>query len=588
MLHNSRLINKAWLPSLVALILLLAACGAGSSTPSTQQGGARAPASQQTLIWPIPGVTDIATLDPALSEDVYSGQAISMLFNGLVTYNDKTELVGDLAQSYSLSPDGLTWTFHLRPNLKFSDGTPLTSADVAYSIDRSLQPATKSGFALSELGAIKDATKLNSGKIKTIIGDSLLTPDPQTFVIITGKRAAYLLDSLTASPATVLEKSLVSKYGMDFTRHLIGGGGGDGPWLLHQYIHRRYLEFVPNPYYYGPKPQLKKVVMPIYSQQDTTYKDYQVNRVDFAFVPTAELAGARALPKGQFREDPALNEEFFTMNYLVKPFDNIKVRQAFALALNKDRIAQYVYKGAVIPTNHIIPQGAAGYNPDLTGPDGVKSTAGNPTLAKQLLLQGLQEEGMSISSLPPITFEVSSGGQQDLRNTWAAAQQMWQSALGIPVKINDTDFNKLVKDITGSIGNGNVMALGVGWNGSPDPYDWMTMQFGPGAGVNLSNYGQNHASDTAQQQQTQQLLAQADANVSNRAQRLQQYDQAEQQIINDVGWITIDQAKTIYVVKPCVVGWPHNSFGQFSVPQSDWASIYISTQGPCSITSDYP
>ncbi len=152
MLHNSRLINKAWLPPLVALILLLAACGGGSSAPTTTQpGAAKAPASQQTLIWPIPGVTDIATLDPALAEDVYSGQAISMLFNGLVTYNDKTQLVPDLAQSYSLSPDGLTWTFHLRPNLKFSDGTPLTSADAAYSIDRSLQPATKSGFALTEL-----------------------------------------------------------------------------------------------------------------------------------------------------------------------------------------------------------------------------------------------------------------------------------------------------------------------------------------------------------------------------------------------------------------------------------------------------
>jgi oligopeptide transport system substrate-binding protein len=589
MLHDSRLINKAWLPSLVALILLLAACGGGGSAPTTTQPGAtRAPASQQTLIWPIPGVTDIATLDPALSEDVYSGQAISMLFNGLVTYNDKTQLIPDLAQSYSLSPDGLTWTFHLRPNLKFSDGTPLTSADAAYSIDRSLQPATRSGFALTELGAIKDADKLNSGKIKTIIGDSLLTPDPQTFVIVTSKRAAYLLDSLNASPANILEKSLVSKYGLDFTKHLIGGGGGAGPWILHQYTHSRFLEFVPNPYYYGPKPQLKKVVMPIYSQQDTTYKDYQVNRVDFSFVPTAELAGAKTLPKGQFREDPALNEEFFTMNYLVKPFDNIKVRQAFALALDKDRIAQFVYKGSVIPTNHIIPQGAAGYNPDLTGPAGVKSTAGDPALAKKLLQEGLQEEGLTIATLPPITFEVSSGGQQDLRNTWAAAQQMWQSTLGIPVKINDTDFNKLVKDITGSVGNGNVMALGVGWNGSPDPYDWMTMQFAAGSGVNLSNYGQNHASDATQQQQTQQLLSQADSNVSNRAQRLQQYGQAEQQIVNDVGWITIYQVKTIYVVKPCVNGWPHNAFGQFSMTQADWGNIYISTQTPCSITNAYP
>jgi peptide/nickel transport system substrate-binding protein/oligopeptide transport system substrate-binding protein len=271
------------------------------------------------------------------------------------------------------------------------------------------------------------------------------------------------------------------------------------------------------------------------------------------------------------------------MNYLVKPFDNIHIRQAFALALNKDQIAQFIYKGTVISTNHIIPQGAQGYNPSLTAPGGVKGTAGNLNLAKQLFNQGLQEEGLTRATLPPIIFQVSSSGSADLSNTYASAQQMWQNALGISVKIEDIEFNKLVTNITGSVGNGNVMAFSVGWSGTPDPQDWTTMRFGADSNLDLSNYGHNHASDVAQQQQVQQLLAQADANVGSPTQRMQQYDQAEQQLVNDVAWLPIYQQTYVYTVKPCVVGWPSNPFG--GVLEPDWANIYISTATPCAIAS---
>ncbi|WP_242527310.1 peptide ABC transporter substrate-binding protein [Ktedonosporobacter rubrisoli] len=584
--------KKVLLPVIMVLATLLAACGSSSTSGGTQTStqAAKAPDKQQILVYPIAGVADLATLDPALAEDVYSSQAIGTMFNGLVTYNNKTQIVPDLAKSYDLSKDGLSWTFHLRPDLKFSDGTALTSADVVYSIDRALQPATKSGFAINELGPIKDADKLNSGKIKTIIGDSLLAPDPQTVVIITSKKAAYLLDALTVSVGNVLEKSFVEKNGTSWTDHLAdtGSGGNAGPWILQNYTRSKSLTFVPNPYYFGTKPQLKKVVMPLYSQKDTTYKDYQVNRVDFSFVPTIKLNDAKALPSGQYRTDPSLRLSWFAMNYLVKPFDNIKIRQAFSLAVNRDLIATKVWKDSVTPSYHIIPNGTAGYNPDLTGPAGVKSTAGDATTAKKLFQEGLQEEGMTTATMPPIVFEVSSQGIQDQRDMYAAIQQMWQSTFGIPVKVNDIDFNKLVKDITGTVGNTNLMAFAIGWTGTPDPQNWMTNQFGPNSTINLGNYGNNQSTDAAQQKQAQQLMEQADAEVASPEQRAKLYDQAEQQLVNDVAWLTLYQVKTVYVVKPCVANWPHNPFGQAGIAyQPDWANIYITNAGPCANTADY-
>src|SRR5881398_3751266 len=193
------------LPTFLALMgMLLVSCGTTSPSQST---GTKASPDKQVLNMAFQTlVSDIKTFDPALSTDAPSIAAIDLVYTGLVQFNDKLEVVPQLAASYSVDKkDGLTWTFKLKPNLKFSDGTPLTSQDVVYSIDRALQPANKSVVAPLYLALIKDSDKLNAGKIKTIIGDSLLTPDPNTVVIIANKKATYFLDALVYSTSYVVE-----------------------------------------------------------------------------------------------------------------------------------------------------------------------------------------------------------------------------------------------------------------------------------------------------------------------------------------------------------------------------------------------
>src|SRR5215472_8096358 len=172
-------------PILLCLMaILLAACGNAGSSPSNAHA-TKAPASKQVYIYPETTIPDIKTFDPALSTDYNSIVAIDMVFTGLVQLDDNLNVRPQLADSWQLGPDGLTWTFHLKPNLKFSDGTPLTSKDVAYSIDRALQPAIKSQTAPIYLALVKDSDKLLAGKIPTIINDSILTPDDNTVVIKT-------------------------------------------------------------------------------------------------------------------------------------------------------------------------------------------------------------------------------------------------------------------------------------------------------------------------------------------------------------------------------------------------------------------
>lgn len=562
--------KKSTMILLCLMVVLLTACSlfGGNSQPAKP---VKAPPSKQIYIAPLAGISDITTFDPALAYDASSISAIQMVFTGLVQLDDKLQVHPQLANSWNISPDGLTWTFHLKPHLKFSDGTPLTARDVIYSIDRALQPTTKSSVAPIYLELIKDADKLLGGTISTLINDSLLAPDNNTVVIMTKKKAPYFLTMLTYPCSYVVEKKLIDTYGANFTDHLAEGGGA-GPFKVTQYIHNKEIDFAPNTNYYGPQPQLRKVVFPFYPQVAAAYTDYQAGRVDTTGIPVSTFASDKK--RSDFHQVLQLWINYYTMNYLVKPFDNIQIRQAFALAIDKTALANNVWKGAVIPTNHIVPQDMPGYNAQLTGPDGTQNLKGNPAMAKTLLQQGLQEEGWSsISQMPAIKLtyasNVSSFGQEV-----TAMIAMWQKVLGVTVTADPVDYNTLLDEVTAATGNAQGLQFwGLAWVAEyPDPQDWLTRQFDSGVPNNSMNYGQNTSNDAARQQLTQQQLESADATSPPTA-RLPVYQKAEQQLVDDVAWMPISQVTAVFLRKPYVVGMIDNEEGQ--IPPDDWANIYV-------------
>jgi oligopeptide transport system substrate-binding protein len=573
--------NRAALVFCCLFVFLCAACDSGNKTsvhPITEM-----PASKQIFVKPILGSPGSIMLDPALVTDLPSASIVNMLYEGLVEISDNGGIQKTLAQNYSESPDGLTWTFTLRDHLQFNDGTPLTSADVAYSLDRALQPATHSFAAAYYLRLIKDSDKLASGQIKTLIGDSILTPDAKTVILVSNRRAAYFLYTLTNQTAYVVEKSFVTKYGSQFTTHL-SQGGSSGPWQLAQYLSQKEIDFAPNAHYAGQKTRLRKIVRPFYMSPGTAYKDYQIDRLDSTPVPVTQIAQVKQAIPGQYHQYPLLAINYLAMNYLVKPFDNIKIRQAFALALNKDLITARVYMGSAIATNHIIPTAIPGSNTNLTGPTGEKGATGDAVLARKLFAAGLREEKLTLKQLPPIVLSVPGSNSAEVREQYAVFQQMWQQALGITVTIDYVDYTKLQNEIGAATNNAHgLMFWYAAWIADyPDAQDWTSLQFARGSQLNNMNYGQNSASDAAQQQAVQQALAQADVNAVP-AQRRQQYQQAEQQLVNDVAWLPIAQQVASYVQKPCVQGATDTPYGV--TPPDDWANVFLSTATPCAKTT---
>lgn len=544
---------------LCLLVLLLAACG-GPTSPS-QSNAPAAPPDKQVLRYPI-GAADFSSLDPALSDASTDYAAVSVIFPGLVRLTSENTVVLDLASSYQVSPDGLSYTFTLHPNLTFSDGTPLTATDVAYSINRALLPATASPTA-SFLSAIKDFLPMLTGQIPTLIGDSLIVRDQGTITIVLSAPAPYFLQELAGLNTHVVRKALIEKYGSSWTDHLEDGAGA-GIFKVASYSHSQGMVLVPNPRYFGAKARLQKLEFLPSNDPATVYKEYLAGQIDYTTIPLTDLAGARS--RHDYSHATILNIVFLSINFLARPFDNVHIRQAFDLAIDKDVLAKNVLHGAYTPTNHLLPQGMPGYNQQGTGPGGVRGTAGNKAMAQQLLRQGLQEDGYSsVSALPPITFTFPNLGQ-DFQNVAEAIVQQWQNVLGVAVQLKVEDPTTFVsRDLPATLGHAGPLQIWLlGYTYLADPFFWLNTFFGTGGSLNDGNYGQTPA-----QQAVQQELAAAATNTNPQG-RVQQYNDAEQKIINDVGWIPLIQAGLDTLINPKVRNLAANG------PTKTWSDIYIS------------
>ncbi len=556
--------RAGWIVGVLVASVLVCVFGSmvlpnGSSSPRPYQTGING-TNSHTFIIGLVTSSGSEALDPVLQASAQEQQVMTMLYSGLTTVNGQNKIVPGLAQSWDAHPsaDGqsLDWTFHLRPGLKFSDGSPLTSADVAYSIDRVFSSPSNEYAYLAPF--FKDANNRLDGKVQTLIGDSLITPDSSTLIIKEQGRGVFLPTMMSTYSFLVLNQALVKKYGSSFTDHL-GDGGSSGPFKVSGSSSPSGLNLVSNPSYYGGKPQLKNVLVRVYSDINAERADYNANNLSVMLAPEYDSLTSAEKSDEQVTLVSAI--DYMDMNFLVKPFDNIKVRQAFALALDKTAIMDGAYKAGSLATNHIIPEGQQGYNPALTGPAGVNSPHGDAALARKLLQQGMQEEGIqSIQQLPAITLTYYSGGSVSRNDEVSLIQQQWNTKLGIKIKLDDNA--QLNDKINSSVNNPHGLQLWLGgWLVDyPDPQNWTSLQFAKGSTWNASNYGQNSSTDAPAQQQVQADLLKADA-IQDPQQRLKAYQAAEQQLVNDVAWLPISQNNQANLVKSNVRGYQTNEGG---------------------------
>jgi peptide/nickel transport system substrate-binding protein/oligopeptide transport system substrate-binding protein len=557
------------------LALLLAGCATADSTGPQL-------AANQTFIFPLAHAASFndLVLDPANTPDIYSGSVVGMIYGHLVTTDYNLNVIPDMATNWDISSDGKQYTFHLQPNLHFSDGTPLTSKDFAYSIDRALDP--KTCVPIFGAGCKPRTTSLVdivgyadrvAGRIPSDIDVGLFAPDAQTFIIKLDSPVAYFLEAMTTSVAIPVERTFIEKIGVDYKDHTdwtahLDKGGCSGPFIIQSYGDGKTLTFAPNPFWYGHKLTLSRVVRPIVPDLTNEYTGYQQGEYDYTDVPVQEYQGAR--DQADFREIGLLSEQFLGLNELSPPFNDLNVRMAFALALNKQLIADHILNGASLPTNHIVPQGQPGFNPNLTAPGGNTHTVTGDVNQAQTLIKGYF--ATCDCKVLPVTLTYPN----DAKRT-SVAQAMitiWQTVLSgswgtVTVTPDPVSFQTLVNtDFTLSLGNpGPLQMWLIGLSAAyPDPHNWLNGVFSPTSPLNVFNYRDDS------QFQAWSLMQRADVE-RDKEMRLSLYNQAEQQLVNAALEIPYAQEKGIWRIKPYIQGY--NPTALQAIADQDWANVVV-------------
>jgi ABC-type transport system substrate-binding protein len=330
---------------------------------------------------------DIATLDPQIGYDWQNWSMIKSVFSRLMDYKPGTsELVPSLAESFEVSPDGLTYTFKLRKGVKFSNGREVVASDVKYSIERAVNPKTQ-GPGAGFFAAIKGHEDMTAGKAETLAG--IETPDDHTVVFKLSRPDATFLHVMAINFASVVPKEAVDAAGGDFGKKPVGSGA----FTLKEWTIGQRIVFERNKdYYLKDTPKVDAFTVEVGQDPLVALLRLQKGEVDIAGdgIPPAKFLEMRNSPDAaeMIVDGEQLQTGYVTLNTKVKPLDDVKVRQALNMAVNKDRIIRII-NGRATPANQPLPPLMPGYDENFTG------YPYDPAKAKALLAEAGHPDGFS-------------------------------------------------------------------------------------------------------------------------------------------------------------------------------------------------
>jgi oligopeptide transport system substrate-binding protein len=461
--------------------------------------------------------------DPATT---HSGEG-KLVFSGLVSFDTDLNLVPELAESWDVSADGTVYTFHLRPNARFHDGRPVTAGDFIYSWERAADPATGSDTVLTYLGDIVGVRAMYDGEADHISG--LRAVDDQTLEVTIDAPIPYFLMKLTYPTAFVVDQANVES-GLEWYRT----PNGTGPYELVRWERFEVMIYARNMDYYLGVPPIPYIVIELYSGIDIRL--YEAGEIDIAGVYPYDVE--RVLDPEQPLSDEVFSSVSLCTSFVVfdvtqPPFDDVNVRQAFVMAVDKQQYIDVLMSGVGLPAEGLYPPALPGHNADLEG------LPYDPEAARRLLAQSRYR---GPAGLPPIVF-TDGGIGNDASPSVAALVQMWEQNLGVSIIVENLEPD-LYYDLVYSGQHGQIVSSG--WCADyPDPENFADALFRTGAQQNLGNYSNPDLDALLDQARVEQDVAR----------RIELYQQAEQIIVQDAPAVFLMHGISYVLVKPYVHGY---------------------------------
>lgn len=426
----------------VVLLWLVAACS-GGATPTvapglqTPPGEPRAPAAQ-----PSPGKTSArpareqvirlpasepSTLDPGLASDSGSLEIIVQIFEGLVGVDDDGKVYGVHADRWEVSPDGTTYTFHLRPGLKWTDGRPITAHDYEWAWKRNIDPRTASDYATT-MYPVKNAVKIHTaGMSPDQLG--VTATDDSTLVVTLEQPAAFFLKLVSTWTFFPLPRWTIERNGPRWTE--AANIVTNGPFKLDRWDHEQEIVLVRNEDYWGTKPALQKAIYNMFPEggPDSSITAYEAGEIDVGGIPSSHLDRVLNDPvlKDQVHIFPESGTFFVVVNNRRDHLKDPRVRKALGMVIERDRIVNRILRTPSTPAFSLQPEGIAGRRPEIWPRENVDE-------AKRLLAEAGYPDGQGF---PELVF-TQPGGRTVLGEY---LQQRWKETLGINVRLETMDQN---------------------------------------------------------------------------------------------------------------------------------------------------
>ncbi len=374
-----------------------------------------------------------AKYDPGTTAETFAAPIIGNTFEGLVRFDVDNNIVPALAESWEISEDGLTYTFHLR-DAKWSDGKPVVAGDFVYAWKRVLNPATGAMNApmLYHIVGAEDAYN-NAGEGEIAIS----APDDKTLTFTLGARVPYMMQLLTYTTFFPVRQDIVEADPEGWTRNA-ATFIGTGPFRVTAFNAGESVVFEKNPEYYDAAAvSLDKLTFRLIPDPATALAAMEAGQVDgIEAVPAPEIPRL-SVESDAFMIVPALGTTYAMMNPAQSPVDNVKVRQALSMALDREEMVEFVLQSADTPATGLVPPGMTIAGEDFTdGRDtfGLDVTA-NVEGAQALLAEAGFANG---EGFPATTFMIYSSPA--IEKMAEAMQQMWKQNLNIDVTIAASEW----------------------------------------------------------------------------------------------------------------------------------------------------
>lgn len=519
------------------LVAALLVCCAAVASASTAAAETLAPAAQQVLHHgngPEPN-----SLDPHRAEGVSTSNIVRDLYEGLTGISPDGRVVPAAAESWLISPDGLVYTFTLREGLRWSDGSPLTAQDFVAGLQRSITPATGNTFA-QMLSAIRNARGVLDGSaLATTLGVS--APDARTVMIQLEAPTPYLLGLLSHPTSFPVHQPSLGQWGRDFARP--GRLVSNGAYTLEAWVVQSHVRLIRNPRYWNnAHTVIESVSYHASEDSNAELKRYAADEFDTTYeIPLVQAKALRARYGSQLRIAPYLGSYFYGFNLSQPPFkDKPKLRQALAMAIDREVIVGKVMSGVALPAYSYVPPGVWNYTPQ------VPVWAAWPREQKLAEARRLYAEA-GYTREKPLKMELRYNTHEDHKRIAVVMAAMWKQWLGVETRLVNEEFkvflqNRKQRRITQLFRSAWI-----------SDYDDATSFLD----LPTSTHGRN---DSVYRNPEYDALLQQAAATADIAARRARLEEAERLLMRDLPVLPIYVYVSKHLVKPWVAGWQDNSY----------------------------